>query len=326
MTETEPPPVNASKELHETNEFLSRVAWLYYENAMTQSEVADHLRVTRLRVNRAIASARERGLVRIDIASPFAAAQDLQSELVQQFGLSAAYVGLASRTNYDPHHAVGAALAFHLDNALDQGAIGSIGVSWGRTLETAIRRLRKRALPDLEIVSMIGGTARGASFNAFGVAAGFAQKLGAQYSLFAAPIYCDSAEIAASLLASPLFVGQVARTRAVDLAVLVAGDLSERSFMIRDGVPADVAVSELEAAGAVGDVLGRFVDAEGRPIDHELNDRAIGLSLSDLKRLSNVALAAAGPHKAAIIRAALRAGYAQTLITDDLTAETLLAE
>lgn len=313
-----------NSETDETEEFLCRIAWLYFVNGLTQSEIAAQLQITRLRVNRAIASARQLGIARVEIASPFAAALSLQQRLAERFGLRAAHVAIAGREDYDPHLSVGAALAFFLDDGLERQLWKSVGVSWGLTLEMALQRMKSRRLPDMEIVSMIGGTAKGASFNAFGVAAGFAQKLGAQYSLFAAPIYFDSGETAAELMASPLFQQQLQRSRSVDIAILVAGDLSDRSFLVRDGLPSDVSLADLESAGAVGDILGRFLDASGNPIDHPINGRAIGIALEDLPDIGHVALAAAGPHKVKVIRAALTAGRIHTLITDDVTAELLL--
>ena len=313
-----------SIEMDETEEFLCRIAWLYFVNGLKQSEIAAQLKITRLRVNKAIASARQLGIARVEIASPFAAALSLQERLIDLFGLRSAHVAIAGRGDYDPHLSVGAALAFFMDDGLERHLWRSVGVSWGLTLEIALERMKSRRLPDMEIVSMIGGTAKGASFNAFGVAAGFAHKLGAQYSLFAAPIYFDSSETAFDLMASPLFQKQLERSHSVDIAILVAGDMSDRSFLVRDGLPADISLADLERAGAVGDILGRFLDASGSPIDHPINNRAIGIALDDLPKIGHVALAAAGPHKAKIIYAALAARRIHTLITDEVTAELLL--
>ena len=75
--------------------------------------------------------------------------------------------------------------------------------------------------------------------------------------------------------------------------------------------------------GAVGDVLGRFLDAEGNDVPHPLAERTVGVGLEALGAIPEKILAAAGPHKAAIIRAAARRGLVDTLITDDVTAELL---
>jgi DNA-binding transcriptional regulator LsrR (DeoR family) len=97
-------------------------------------------------------------------------------------------------------------------------------------------------------------------------------------------------------------------------------------MLMRDGLPADVTVGSLRERGAVGDLLGTVLDAAGRPIDHPINDRVIGIGLDDLRRIPNVILAAGGAHKAPIIRAALRIGVVGTLVTDEATAALALGD
>jgi DNA-binding transcriptional regulator LsrR (DeoR family) len=182
------------------------------------------------------------------------------------------------------------------------------------------------ATDDLEIISMIGGTTHGGSFNAFSIASGFAERLGARYSLFAAPIYLSQGSSRAEFLAQDIFREHMQKLHSLDAAVLVAGDISSRSYMISTGLPADVSPEALLEAGAVGDVLGRFLDKDGNEISHPLNQRTIGIDLEALKKVPEIILAAAGPHKVDIIRAAIRRGLVHVLITDDVTAELLLEE
>ena len=52
------------------NDQLSiRVAWLYYLENLTQAEIGERLGLTRARVNRMLAEARESGLVRISLGA-----------------------------------------------------------------------------------------------------------------------------------------------------------------------------------------------------------------------------------------------------------------
>jgi DNA-binding transcriptional regulator LsrR (DeoR family) len=307
----------------ETEEFLSKVAWLYYANDMTQAEIASQLGTTRLRINRAISLARRCGIVRIAIESPFVSCLELQKALVDRYSLEAAYVVPADRERYDYHRGAGAALATYLNEGLAAGRWNRIGVSWGLTLQAAIKGLNPGDHPHVEVVSMLGGTAAGSSFHAFAVAANLSSVINAGYSLLPAPIYMESEELAARLAGSQQFQDHADKIRGVDVAVLVAGDVSERSLSIKHGLPHDISIPDLLAAGAVGDVLGRFLDKDGREIDHTINRRVSSITLDTLKSLKKVVLAAAGPHKQAIINAILSAGLAKTLITDDVTAETL---
>ena len=122
-----------------------------------------------------------------------------------------------------------------------------------------------------------------------------------------------------------MFEAAFARIRATDVAILSAGDLSERSLLVRYGLPGDVGVAELAEAGAIGDMLGQFIDQGGQAIDHPLNRRAIALPLDALRRIPTVILASGGANKAGVIAATLRGKLASVLITDEDAAAAVVA-
>jgi DNA-binding transcriptional regulator LsrR (DeoR family) len=308
----------------ETEAFLAEVCWHYYVNELTQQDVARVMGVTRLRVNRALQLARAEGIVRIEIASPFVTRLEMQAELCRKLDLSEAICAPADPVDHDYHGPVGAALAHWLAKGLRDAAWTSIGLSWGQTLKSAIQRLPRMTLENLDIVSMIGGTSQGASFNAFGVASAMADKLSVNYSLFSAPIYLSPGTDRATFLSEGAFQAHLARLQKLDLAVLVAGDVTQRSFLVSMGLPTGVTPQHLIDAGAVGDVLGHFLQADGTEVDHPISRSAIGMDLESLIKVPNRILAAAGAHKVDIIIAACRRGLVQTLITDDVTARLVL--
>ena len=80
----------------------------------------------------------------------------------------------------------------------------------------------------------------------------------------------------------------------------------------------------LVEAGAVGDLLGVFLDADGRPVEHPLNARVIALPPTELRAIPTSILASGGPHKAAIVKAVMTAGHVNRLVTDEAVAERLL--
>ena len=58
--------------------------------------------------------------------------------------------------------------------------------------------------------------------------------------------------------------------------------------MFRQGLLPRSALASLRAAGAVGDVLCHFIDAEGKVVDHPVNRRVVAVDLEDLRRTFNV--------------------------------------
>ena len=114
--------------------------------------------------------------------------------------------------------------------------------------------------------------------------------------------------------------------RRCDVALVSVGDVSPEATLFRDGLLPASAVAELQAAGAVGDVLGHFVDAAGREVVHPVNRRVMAVDLADLRRVPRIALVSGGERKVAVLRAALAALPVRVLVTDEAAAGGLLAE
>lgn len=315
----------AREPIEDSDVFITEVCWHYYVNEMTQAEVARLMDVTRLRVNQAIQRARSLGMVKIQIESPFSTRIEMQETLKQALGIDRAVVTPANRDAYDYHRPTGAALAALLLERLKSGGWSSFGVSWGLTLDAAIARLPKQNHPDLEVVSILGGTAQGSSFNSFGIASGFAGALGAHYSILTAPIYLSEG------LDRDLFLSQFAlrehfhKFDNLDAVLLTCSNVSKKSFLVSHGLPNELSPQSLIEQGAIGDVLGQFLDKDGNSVSKAIDDRAVGMLLERVQHVPEKIMAAAGPHKVDIIRAACKRGLVDTLVTDDVTAELLIA-
>ena len=304
--------------------FLTEVCWHYFVNEMTQAEIAAKMGVTRLRVNQSIQRAKATGLVKIHIESPFLANIELQDRLRDALGIGRVVIGAADEKNYDYHRPVGAALAAFLSERFRTAAWRSIGVSWGLTLETAIRRLQRQSLPDLEVVSLLGGTVKGSTFNSFGIVSGFADVLGAHYSILTAPIYLSEGIDRDLFLSQADLNEHFRKFDTLDAVILTCSDVSPRSFLVANGLPKELSPQALTDAGAIGDVLGQFLDRSGNSVSKRIDDRTVGIPLDQVRRVNEKILAAAGPHKVDIIRAACLRGLVDTLVTDDVTARLLL--
>ncbi len=316
----------ARQPIEDGEAFVTEVCWHYFVNEMTQAKIAKKLNVTRLRVNQAIQRAKALQIVKIQIESPFLARTEMQHDLKDVLEIERAVVVPANEDDYDYHRPVGAALAAVLTERLHVEPWKCFGVSWGLTLDWAIRRLPRLSHPDLEIVSILGGTAQGSTFNSFGIAAGFADALGARYSILTAPIYLSEG------IDRDLFLSQYAlkehfqKFETLDAVLLTCSNVSHKSFLVSHGLPKELTTEALIEAGAIGDVLGQFLDKDGNAVSKDVDDRTIGMPLELVCAVPEKIMAAAGPHKVDIIRAACRRRLVDTLVTDDVTAKLLLED
>ena len=112
--------------------------------------------------------------------------------------------------------------------------------------------------------------------------------------------------------------------RGCGLCVVGIGELGAQPHLLRNQSITASELARLQADGAVGEIAGRFVRADGRLVDGEMNLRAVGCDLDDLRGREVLAVAG-GLAKADAIRAVLRTGVVTALITDEATAAEVLA-
>jgi DNA-binding transcriptional regulator LsrR (DeoR family) len=302
-------------------QLVARVAWYYYVGGMTQQEIADRLGLTRLRVNRIVGQARADGSVRIEVRLPLAGCVALEERLKARYALDE--VTVVPHVD-DPdllQQSIGEAAGVMLDALLRDGM--GLGVGWGRTLRAAVRTLSARRFSESWVVSLMGGLTRGSGTNTFEVATEFSRVLGGDCYYVAAPIYCPSVESRSTLLTHYGLAEVMRRAREADIAIVAVGDLSPRSLLASTHIVSEN-LAELRQSGAVGDILGTFLDEYGRPVEHGLNRRVMALAPGELKAIPASILASGGLNKLAIIRGVLNAGYVSRLVTDERVAEGLL--
>jgi DNA-binding transcriptional regulator LsrR (DeoR family) len=302
-----------------------RAAWLYFMEGLTQAEIARRLGTTRLRINRILGDARRNGLVGITLNSELASCVALEQALIRDFKLKAAVIVPTPQDEEQIPSILGRAAAHFVSDYLEHHRVRGFGIGWGRTLREMTRHMRPGRYPELCVNSMMGGLTRGLEINTFDIVSELARRLSSQCQYLAAPIYASSPQSRDTIVAQDVFRDAFRRIETNELAVLSIGDVTRRSMLVRYGLPEDVGIRELRAAGAVCDIVGQFIDARGRPIDHPLNRRAIALPLDHLSRGTAVLFAAGGSHKVRALAAVLRGGYGSVFVTDETTARSAAA-
>ena len=304
-------------------QLATRVAWMYFVEGLRQEDVAAALGISRMRVNRLVALAREEGLVRVEIVSPHRAACELEARLCKVYGLREAVIVQDPQNPAQLVDCVGHALGSLLNRRLVDGM--TVGVHHGRSTYAMFRGLVPASMPNLATVSLKG------SLSPFGrivpqeTVARLALTLEASGYQLAAPSYARSLEERALFMGLPIVQEVLDRARSCDIAVLTASRASDNGGLVGNGFVSPREVAELRAAGAVGAVLGVFVDEDGEAVDHQVNRLRIGLELDDLAAVPDVILSGAGREKAPALRAALRRSFTASLVTDEATARDILA-
>lgn len=308
-----------------SEELLLRAAWFYYKDELTQDEIAKRLSVSRASVGRLLDRARRVGLVTVNLNAEYLDAFHLSAELRRTFGLSEALVVPDIDKEPSDHHALNARIglggAQFLSTNLRPGT--TLGVGWGETVSRVIAATNFGAVP-VHMVTLTGGvdgylptilSSKGESNSA---------AHGTTASVIPAPITASSAALAAALRAEPTIQQVLKQAYDVEQAVVGVGTPTNDATIVQLGYLTAAEADTLRAKGVVGDILGQFFEADGKVADLAIHDRRIGIELTDLRRIQKVIGVAGGLHKVRAILGALRGGFLDVLITNELAAIQLL--
>jgi DNA-binding transcriptional regulator LsrR (DeoR family) len=289
---------------------------------MTQSEVAKQLGVNRIMITRLLSEAKRRGEVVIRIQSELAPVAEMQKKLETRFGLNRAIVAPLSDPEGDPTRVIAYAAGGYVSEIMRTNM--TVGVGWGRTLHAMLPFIEGRALDGVRVVSLLGGIAQARRFNPAEFAWQFAELFDAEGYLISAPAIVDSAQTKHALLEHCGLDQILEMAETCDVALISCGGISALTTSYRLGHVSEAERQSMIDAGAIGDVLYNFIGADGEPVVHPVNDRAISMSMARLKRVKEKVLISGGPEKVAILRAALKSLQPSVLITDEGTARSLL--
>jgi lsr operon transcriptional repressor len=309
-----------------SEELLLRVAWFYYKDELTQDEIAKRLSVSRASVGRMLDRARKVGLVSINLNADHLNAFEVSKRLRHTFGLAEALVIPDHETETGDRHALNARLglggAQFMSTHLRPGS--TLGVGWGETVARVIASTNFGAVGPVHMVTLTGGV--DAYLQAFLSSRGEGAAEGdmTTATVIPTPIVASTPELAAALKTEPAIQQVLEQACHVEQAIVGVGTPTADATIVQMGYLAADDIRTLQDRNVVGDILGQFFDAAGQVVKLPIHDRRIGIELADLAQIPKVVGVAGGLHKAEAILGALRGGFLDVLVTNELAALRLL--
>jgi DNA-binding transcriptional regulator LsrR (DeoR family) len=307
----------------EDHRLCARIARLYFHRELTQEQIGDQLGLSRVKVNRMLRLARDAGIVEVRIRGVEEPTEALADGLIAQCGLRDAVVVA------DAHGAGGLAMTLAsgasawLASRLSPGL--RVGFGLGRTISRLPDTFRVKRSVDCVFTEIEGAAPdESAGFASYNVTSRMAAVAGARTEFISAPTFVSDPSLRDRLLQEPSIARALDRARQSDIVIQSVGTVSESALMRIHDVLTDGDLDELRTRGAVGDALGHYFDAEGRPVPFWTDDMHIGLTLEDLTKVPLSALVAGGLEKLPAIAGALHGAFFNVLITDADTARALM--
>jgi DNA-binding transcriptional regulator LsrR (DeoR family) len=307
---------------------LAKVARLYHHSGLRQTEIADRLRISQTRVSRLLQQAETEGIVQTVVVPLVGLDVEIEEELEARYSLAEVHV-IEAVSDDEAELAVelgAAAAAFFATMPVDMPVVGL--TSWSRTLRHMIDALRPVRTGTATVVEMLGDLGPpDQQYEAARSTQRLATLTGAEPVFLRTPGVVSSPQVREALLAHDAYARQaLGLLDKLDLALVGVGSCEiVAPLQAGNNFFSDDDLREVVAAGAVGQLCLRFLDAEGTPVASRLDDLVTGVTSEPLRGAKRRWVVAGGPSKYPAIRAVLAGGWADTVVTDAATARWLVA-
>jgi DNA-binding transcriptional regulator LsrR (DeoR family) len=301
----------------------ARVARQFYVEGVSKVDIADQLGISRFRVARLLDSAREAGMVRIEIGLPGGNLDaGLSAELCSAFGLKHAFAfNFPDDDEPALRRRLGEAAGQALMDIVTPGDV--LGMSWARSLSELTAALTR--MPPCPIVQMTGAVPPPRGRDLLDLVRSVARIGGGPAHVFYAPMIVDNAETATAIRRQADVAGAFALVPSVTITMLAIGAWGPGLSTIYDAFN-EAERDAIARLGVRAEMAGVFLGDDGRPVETELDSRMIVTPGSALAKIPCVIAVAYGVAKTAAVRAAIRGRMIHGLITHTSLARALLSQ
>ncbi len=301
----------------------ARAGWLYFIAGNTQDEIARKLKVSRPTAQRLVSLARTERLITFRLEHPIAACMELAKRLTDRHELK--YCDVVPTDPDADGAAVGIAeaAATLLEQKLRSETPVVIAIGTGRAMRATVEHVAPMECPNHQIVSLVGNISPDGSASFFDALTRLSDLTKTRHYPIPLPVYASTAEELDQLLQ----LDAVQRIRALgakaDLRLVGVGQTDLAAPLYVDGFLSREELLDLMRRGAVGEITGWALDADGQVIDGGANRRLTSLPIQSPPASLAVGVAR-GQAKAKAIHAALKGRVLNGLVTDEATAILLL--
>ncbi len=306
-------------------DFLAEVARMYYQQNLSQAEIAEKMYISRSKVSRLLQEALDKGVVEIIIHDTWERATDIEQQMLKRFELKDVRVLKGrGRSNAETLEGLGFLAAGYVDSLIEPNMV--LGVSWGNAVYNTIKAFRPNKRVPIKVVQIFGGAHyNNPQIDGPDLVRQMATVYGGEYYYLHAPLYVANEEVRKLFLQQSMIIQTMKLAEQANVVLTGIGSLDPKVISeIWPTYLSNDALTDLRAKGAVGHMNARLYDVDGKILNIDLHNGIIGLELECLRRIEHVIAVAGSEFKAEAILGALRGKYLNVLITDDAAAYKLL--
>ncbi len=301
---------------------IVEVARMYYEEDLSQQEIANKLQLSRSSIAQYLRQAREFGIVRIEVVSPQGNCENMAYEIKKHTRLDHVHVVPGVHQYRElTMRAIAAEAANYLEKILVDGDV--LGIAWGRTITRLAGLLAPSTPKQVEVVPLMGERDYTGNYSQINqIVLQTTSALGGTPYFLLAPMFVGSRTLRDDLITDTSIRDVVQRWEMLTVSVIGIGAIPpQEGAVVYVG---ERYMQSMQDQGAVGDVCGRYFDIDGNLIDAEFYDRMISIDLDQLRKVKTVIAVAGGVEKTQAVLSSIKTGIYSVLIIDELLAQSIL--
>jgi deoxyribonucleoside regulator len=307
----------------DSDDQLILAARLYFLDGLSQEEVGKLVHVSQSKVSRMLALARERGIVRVTVPEYEPRDRAAEGALKRALGVDAVVIRSITKVQVED---VRRTLGYFGAPVVAEWVKGAsmVAVAGGRTMQALAENMKPAgpARPITFAQAMGHIDASPGPYDAVELCRTLAQHWNGRFLTLNTPAILPEPETCRRLLGLQQIKSVLDQLAKAEVAFVGIGTpdnsvfIEHKAFSQRD-------IASLRAAGAVGEILGRFYDASGKECSTPLQRRVVSLGLKELQRIPRRVGVLAGADRTTALLAAIRSGYLNALVIDEGCAAAL---
>lgn len=305
---------------------MVKVCDLYYNQNVSQQQIAKSLNLSRPTVSRILSLAREQGIVQISISNLDEIKYwELERKLEKAYHLRNVLIVDSPETEEELKKVLGKAASRYLEYTIKDGY--TVGISMGSTLYQVVTSLSDPQAKDVTFVPLIGGMGQlRMELHSNNLAETLSRTYGGVSAPLHAPARVSNSAIRDELIREESLSKVLKLTDHLDVAVVGIGYPNEGSAIKATGYFKENEIEVLKNRNVAGEICMQFYNISGDTTPYQNDNNVIGMDIHKLREVPHSIGIAGGLEKLGAIRGALAGHYINTLITDISCASALLEE
>ena len=306
-----------------------KAAYLYYQDEMSQQEVANELNISVTTVSRLLKKAKEEKIIKYILDDSCVDCIQLAKKITKVFSLKETIIA-PSRINQqelsaaEKRRLVALEGARYLQRVIQEKDI--FGISWGRSVCDMLLYLNPSHKVDATFVTLHGKLGSCIQQELNELVRGMARAFSGKNYYLASEALVKTKERAMEIKRHPHARKVYEMFDDINISISGIGTwYPETKSILADNMVLTKDEQEiLKAHNVAGDIGLRFFDMEGQECQTELSERLISIGFEQFKKIQCKVTVAAGLEKAHTIISALKGGLIDVLVVDEELAEKLL--